>query len=354
MMEREPAGVTPCVSVVVPTFRRPAMLVRAAESVLEQGFDSFEIIISDDDPVPGAGWHAARRLARLDRRVRVTRNPGPRGQVHNANHALALARGRWIKPLWDDDVLRPGALAALVHAAESAPGTALAACLADHYCRGRRRRRESRGGRAPVERLSGRDALLAMYLQDIEIGIPSQVLVRGDIVAAGVRLRRACGIETGVDLWWYARLLRHGALVLVNRALVERHQGHATITSRTTRDRFFTEQDRLRAMYRSLMPGAGGAVPPVQTARALDRLIHAAVDLRAGRPLHAAARAAGVRDTRAWALAARWALRRAFPGWFELVPRIPVAVGAPAASVAPAPARRNAPRSPLASSAVPT
>ena len=222
MMEREPAGVTPCVSVVVPTFRRPAMLVRAAESVLEQGFDSFEIIISDDDPVPGAGWHAARRLARLDRRVRVTRNPGPRGQVHNANHALALARGRWIKPLWDDDVLRPGALAALVHAAESAPGTALAACLADHYCRGRRRRRESRGGRAPVERLSGRDALLAMYLQDIEIGIPSQVLVRGDIVAAGVRLRRACGIETGVDLWWYARLLRHGALVLVNRALVDR------------------------------------------------------------------------------------------------------------------------------------
>jgi hypothetical protein len=94
-------------STIIPTIGRPS-LSRAVHSVLDQPFDAdeFEIIVVNDSghPLPGASWQRSERV-----RIIAT-NRRERSVARNAG--AALARGRYLHFLDDDDVLLPGALAA--------------------------------------------------------------------------------------------------------------------------------------------------------------------------------------------------------------------------------------------------
>lgn len=92
-------------STIIPTVGRSS-LSRAVESVLQQALpaDSFEIIVVNDSgaPLPPADWQRAEqvRVIQTNRRERsVARNTG-----------AAIARGRYLHFLDDDDWLEPGAL----------------------------------------------------------------------------------------------------------------------------------------------------------------------------------------------------------------------------------------------------
>jgi hypothetical protein len=92
-------------SVITPTVGR-ATLSRAVHSVLDQAFDrdDFEVIVVNDSgrPLPAAEWQDSPRVqvVRTNRRERsIARNTG-----------AALARGRYLCFLDDDDWLLPGAL----------------------------------------------------------------------------------------------------------------------------------------------------------------------------------------------------------------------------------------------------
>jgi glycosyltransferase involved in cell wall biosynthesis len=92
-------------SVITPTLGR-ATLSRAVHSVLDQAFDQddFEVIVVNDSgrPLPAAEWQDSPRVqvVRTNRRERsIARNTG-----------AALARGRYLCFLDDDDWLLPGAL----------------------------------------------------------------------------------------------------------------------------------------------------------------------------------------------------------------------------------------------------
>lgn len=326
------ADALPLVSVVIPTFNRPRMLAHAVESVLAQTETRWELIISDDEAHPGAGRSTAESYAAADPRVRVVANDGPHGQCGNLNNAMGHARAEWIKPLYDDDALRPDCLRIMLNAVTARPGVVLARCLADHY-EGRRPRRVHRLGALPaLQRLDSASARLAMLLQDVEIGMPTQVLVRAATVRGGVLMQAPHGLVIGVDWWWFARLLEHGDLMLVNRALVEEHQGdHATVTSTASRAFLYEEMRRLRRDILPLVP-APARPPDSSAAEAIVSLVEAAAEARAGRLVSALRRAASVRSARGWALTARLLLRRLFPGRFELIPRLPPAGRPPAAA----------------------
>lgn len=320
---------TPRFSVVIPTFRRPGMLARAVESVRRQTFEDWELIISDDERVPGRAWRRMRALARDDGRIRPVRNEGGPGQVGNMNSAMRHARGEWIKPLYDDDALLPHCLERLSEGLRRARSASLACALAMHYRDGALVRSERRAWRAPLELMAGRRAILAMYLQDVEIGIPTQVAARRACVADGTILRSVPGMETSVDQCWYADLLERGDLLLVNEPLVERRQGrHATVTSRTTDDALYREFARLRER---LLPRIDPALrpPPLSAVHGMLGLIRAARELAVRRSIRGALVAAsGVRDPRAAALFLRWATRRAAPGATAIVPRTRLRPGA--------------------------
>lgn len=94
-------------STVIPTIGRPT-LTRAVYSVLDQTFtaDDFEVIVVNDSgqPLPEMDWQYLERVRVIDTKRRersVARNTG-----------AAIAKGRYLHFLDDDDLLLPGALEA--------------------------------------------------------------------------------------------------------------------------------------------------------------------------------------------------------------------------------------------------
>lgn len=110
----------PELSLIVPTYRRPALLARALDSARTASTRpaaQLELIVVDDCP-EGSGFeaaraHGARYLAKagIDRGLSASRNLG-----------IALARGRCLAFLDDDDQFVPGALDALLDAALAGGG----------------------------------------------------------------------------------------------------------------------------------------------------------------------------------------------------------------------------------------
>lgn len=129
------------VSVIIPTFRRPASFLRAARSVLTQrGVAQLELIAVDNSP-EGAALAAFRQIEReAGIPFRWTHEPKP-GVAHARNTALALARGDLVAWLDDDEEAPPHWLASLIAVrtetgAQSVfgPVRARAASDAEHMC----------------------------------------------------------------------------------------------------------------------------------------------------------------------------------------------------------------------------
>ena len=106
------------VSVVIPTCRRVVHVREAIDSALNQQGVTLEVIVVDDDP---AGSARVCIDAVDDSRLRylVRQTPSNRRPAMVRNDGAKLARGRFIHFLDDDDVLVPGALAALMRLADA-------------------------------------------------------------------------------------------------------------------------------------------------------------------------------------------------------------------------------------------
>ena len=110
-MGRPPSpSITPSsVSVIIPTFDRAWCLARAVESVLNQTFTDFELIVVDD----GSGDDTVRLLADYGESLALIRQDN-RGVSAARNAGIAAARGRWIALLDSDDHWLPTKLATQV------------------------------------------------------------------------------------------------------------------------------------------------------------------------------------------------------------------------------------------------
>ncbi len=108
----------PVVTVVVPVYNSAATLARAVHSVLNQTLAALELLIVDDGSTDNS-FAIAREMAAADARVRAVRLPSNRGKPAAMNHAMDLARGRWIAVLDADDRYLPERLATLIAAGEA-------------------------------------------------------------------------------------------------------------------------------------------------------------------------------------------------------------------------------------------
>lgn len=114
---------TPLVSICLPTYNRPDLLERAVRSCLAQSRPDFEIVITDNSPGDESGA-VAHRLD--DPRIRYHKNATNLGPSGSLNRSLTLARGRYIKFLMDDDLLKPRCLERMVAALETHPTAGVA------------------------------------------------------------------------------------------------------------------------------------------------------------------------------------------------------------------------------------
>ena len=102
---------TPAVSIIIPTFRRPARALVAARSALAQTCSlAFEIVLVDNDPA-GSAMGPLRALT--DPRITVVHEPGA-GVANARNAGLRVARGDIIAFLDDDEIAPPAWLGALL------------------------------------------------------------------------------------------------------------------------------------------------------------------------------------------------------------------------------------------------
>lgn len=98
----------PLISICIPTYKRPDLLVCAIESCFEQTYQNIEIIISDDSPDDCSEKAIIRWIE--SNRVRYYRNSPALKQANNVNHLFDLAQGKYLVLLHDDDLLLPDAV----------------------------------------------------------------------------------------------------------------------------------------------------------------------------------------------------------------------------------------------------
>lgn len=110
----------PKVSVLIPTYNYARYIGEAIDSVLEQTFSDFEIIIVDNCSTDNTQEIVELYLQR-DKRVKYYRNDTNIGAERNFNQCLLYANGEFIKFLNADDKFAPSILEKFVNILENDP-----------------------------------------------------------------------------------------------------------------------------------------------------------------------------------------------------------------------------------------
>jgi glycosyltransferase involved in cell wall biosynthesis len=92
---------SPCVSVIVTTYKRVKLLQETLESILSQSFTDFELIVVDNMSEDGTQQFIA---GVADSRIRYFRNPNHGIIAANRNFGIRQATGRYIAFCDDDDL----------------------------------------------------------------------------------------------------------------------------------------------------------------------------------------------------------------------------------------------------------
>lgn len=92
----------PLISVVMPVYNSAKYLPLAIESILNQTYTDFELIIIDDGSTD-ASREIIKKYAQQDRRIKTKRNPSNLGICLSLNYGLSLAKGKYIARMDSDD-----------------------------------------------------------------------------------------------------------------------------------------------------------------------------------------------------------------------------------------------------------
>ena len=116
----------PGVSVIVPVYQAEKFLSACAESVTNQTFSDWELLLVDDGCTDGSGA-ICDALAAADSRVRALHQPQNAGVSEARNRGLREARGEYVAFLDADDTFEPQTLEILWNLRAQA-GADTAAC----------------------------------------------------------------------------------------------------------------------------------------------------------------------------------------------------------------------------------
>lgn len=93
------------ISIGIVTYKRPFFLKQAVESVLQQKYNFFELIISNDDPNSKLSFRSIG--IKKDSRIKIINQSTNLGEIDNLNYVLKKSKGDWFVWLGDDDLMHP-------------------------------------------------------------------------------------------------------------------------------------------------------------------------------------------------------------------------------------------------------
>lgn len=204
---------TPKVSVCIPTFNGAGYIRGALDSVLQQKYQDFEVVIVDNCSTDQTEALVAELSAQSEK-IRFFRNERNIGLAGNLNKCLEHARGEYIKYLCVDDLLLPGCLEQMVAGLDAHPAVSL-------VCGGRLSINES-GQPFGLRRYSSRREVIPGYKVITRclfggnfIGEPTAVMFRkSDMIA---RFRDDLPQLMDMEMWF--RLLESGELLNIETPL---------------------------------------------------------------------------------------------------------------------------------------
>lgn len=121
----------PRVSIGIPVYNGERYLALTLDSLLEQTFSDFEIVISDNASTDATQAICDRYVAK-DSRIRYHRVPENRGPGWNYQQVFELATGEYFKWQAYDDLLAPDFLEKCVEVLDRDPSIVLCHCYAAH------------------------------------------------------------------------------------------------------------------------------------------------------------------------------------------------------------------------------
>jgi glycosyltransferase involved in cell wall biosynthesis len=218
------------ISVVIPTFRREKQLLEAIDSVLSQSDVSLEIIVVDDSP-DGSARAAVATVT--DARVQYMQRAEPsRGRPALVrNDGARVARGRYLHFLDDDDMLEPGALAALSTALDADPKAGMAFGVIVPFgldeVKLRHHQKFFIEARRIARRLRGARQLSASLLFRPAVLVNSACMARRDAFVAVGGFDAEIPVCEDADLW--ARIVYSTGFVFLDRPVVRYRTGASSM-----------------------------------------------------------------------------------------------------------------------------
>lgn len=164
------------VSICIPAYKQVEYLRKTLDSIREQTFTDFEIILTDDSPDDRVEKFVSTYS--FGGRMRYYRNIPPLGSPENWNAAMRRATGQYIKILHHDDWFsHPESLTAFVRLMDERPDSdfGFSASYVQYAADGRQRKHEV----TPEQVIRLREEPTSLFYRNI-VGAPSATIFRRD------------------------------------------------------------------------------------------------------------------------------------------------------------------------------
>ena len=233
----------PKVSVLIPTYNSAPFLDDAIESVLNQTFTDFELLIVDNCSTDNSMEVISKYLS--DNRVKYYVNEKNLGSNGNFNRCFSLAKGDYIKCLCSDDKLHPELLEKFVSVMEEDPSVSLVSSFFQEF-----------GLVTQIIKprffglLDGKKVISEVLSTNNFLGNPSQVMFRRDGFKVGYFKEMSVW---NVDLEFFFRILStgHGYIIPEVLSYTRIHNAAASHSMIKNFSNYFGNYDLVKALEKN-------------------------------------------------------------------------------------------------------
>ena len=221
------------VSVVIPTFNRAELTVRAVESVLSQTRKVDQIIVVDD----GSTDDTLHRLAPFQDLTEVVSQPN-RGVSAARNRGISLAKHKWIAFLDSDDCWHPEKVAKQIAFHEAYPELLWSHTLEEWI----------RNGKKVSQKKHHRKPEGDVFYESLPFCkiAPSAVMIHRTVLEKCGVFDENLPVCEDYDLW--LRIAKHYPLGLLHEVLTTKYAGHPQLTA----SGYFLDRYRIEALMKHL------------------------------------------------------------------------------------------------------
>jgi glycosyltransferase involved in cell wall biosynthesis len=224
---------TPRVSVGLPVYNGANFIRESIQSILQQDFRDFELIITDNASTD-ITEAICREMAEGDQRVRYYRNESNIGAAGNYNKVVELARGEYFKWAAHDDECHPAMLRRCVEVLDQVPSSVVMVYPLAELIDENGKRLE-----APLDRIESRDPRPHRRLIRLLWALNMCDPVFGLIRMEALRKTRLIGAFFGADYVLLGELLMLGQIWEIDEILfrLRAHAKRSMKANASARDR---------------------------------------------------------------------------------------------------------------------